>query len=286
MSETDSTEQTTLGARTVPADYEGQLGDGERIPTVIESDGEEERCPYCGDWYSRISTHWSRGSCQWPLISQHKMKLLTGMMLGDGGMQTRNGYFECGMTNKTFLDWLSNELGWLVGDLSMQKTAVETAQNARETLGTETQPSDALDYYFIRSRTHPSLQQFTEWYSTGEIVFPTDIELTTMTLRMWYVSDGGFDWHYESPRIVFGSCNESERPEAIENMLEGAGFTVNHGEGSKSFCIPHREIEQFFDYMGHDPVPGFEYKWAYEDRDRYDRLKGEMREQHCTQTLK
>lgn len=49
-------QQTTLGSSrderpTAPSDYEGQIGNGAEIPTVIESSGDEERCPYCGNWY-------------------------------------------------------------------------------------------------------------------------------------------------------------------------------------------------------------------------------------------
>lgn len=266
--------------------YEGQLGNGEDIPTVVESDNDEERCPYCGEWYSGIGVHWTRSSdCKWPQISQYKTNLLTGLMLGDGSMHTNCGHFECGLVNKTFLQWLSCELGWLVNNLSMQQTAIKSAKNTRETLGRNTQPSDALDYYLLRTRSHPSLQQFIEWYNTGEIVFPTNIELTPTILRMWYISDGGLHWGNKKPIVELNSVNEANRPEAIENMLGCAGFTINHKKGSEHFYIPHCEIDEFFDFMGNEPVPGFEYKWTYEDRERYDKLKDEMRTKHCTQTL-
>lgn len=283
---TDSTEQTTFGERRVPTDYEGQLGNGADIPTVIESDGDEERCPYCGNWYKRLSLHWTSSDCQHPPISQYKMGLLKGLMLGDGSMHNTDGYFQCKMSNKTFLGWLCTELGWLVSDLRKKKTAVEAAKSVRNGLGRNTKAKDCVDYYAAFSRTHPQLQRFSEWYSTGEIVFPADLQLTPTSLAMWYVSDGGLDWSNGAAGVMikFTSLNESERPQAIESMLEGCGFTVQHGKSSKNFHIPHREIDDFFEYIG-DPVPGFEYKWAYEDRDRYDRLKTQMREQHCTQTL-
>lgn len=283
---TDESVQSTFPEQRVPADYEGQLGNGEDIPTVIESDGEKERCPYCGNWYKRVSSHWRLGKCQYPPISEYKIELLKGLMLGDGSMNTTDSYFRCKMTNRTFLQWLSNELGWLASDVRKKKTAVEIADGCRNSLDRNTQAKDCVDSYGIHTRPHPQLRGFTEWYSTGEIVFPTDLQLTPTSLAMWYVSDGGLSWQHERTHIMvrFASVNESERPQSIINMLEGCDFTVQHGKGSNEFYIPQREVDDFFEYIG-DPVPGFAYKWAYEECDRYDRLKTQMREQHCTQTL-
>lgn len=88
MSKTEQTTLDTGRVKQVPRDYEGQLGNGEDIPTVIESDGDEERCPYCGDWYSSIGNHWSHTSvnCSHPPVSRYKMGWLKGMMLGDGSL--------------------------------------------------------------------------------------------------------------------------------------------------------------------------------------------------------
>jgi len=278
-------DQTTLVEAHTPLDYDGQLGNGYDVPTILETDDGEERCPYCGDWYKQITTHWTCSSCQYPPVSAYKMELLKGMMLGDGHMNLSYGNFRCGMTNKTFLEWLTTELGWLASDVRKQCTAVEIATKAREGLGSDTFAEDCVDLYSIRSRPQPQLQWFTEWYSTGEIVFPTNIELTPTSLAMWYVSDGGLIWHdCDNAKIKFTSCNESERPQAIIDMLEGCGFTVTHGDTAKDFYIPHRDVDDFFSYIG-APVEGFKYKWEYEDRERYDELKTQMREQHCTQTL-
>lgn len=271
------------GERAPAPNYEGQLGDGERQPTVIESDGDEERCPYCGNWYSLIGSHWSQSSCEYPPISRYKMELLKGMMLGDGSldMSCKNPHFAMQMTNVTFLHWLQRELGWLSGEMSRKMTASETAQSARDNLGSQSSSQDCLDCYRFRTCNHPLFTRFASWYETGSIRFPTDLTLTGISLRMWYVSDGCLD--IGEGRVEFGSLNESNRPQAIISMLSDCGFTVY--QSGIHFRLPVDETEDFFDYIGHDPVPGFEYKWAYEDRDRYERLKKQCREQHCTQTL-
>lgn len=258
---------------------------------ILETKNGEEQCPDCGNWYSRIASHWSQSDCQWPDIDEYQMELLKGMMLGDGSLHqyqndAGNPYIRFQMTNKTFLQWLSNELGWLCDDVKMQKTATEMSERVCEGLNNDvSKPEDCLDYYRCRTRSHPLCNQFADWYATGEKVFPQDLKLTPTSLKMWYVSDGSISWRSDdSAQIVFTSRNEAERPGAIISMLEGCDFDVQHSDGGYRFRIPHRQIAWFFDYIG-SPPPGFDYKWQYRDRDQYEMFKRKTREYHCTQTL-
>jgi len=268
------------------SDYEGQLGNRRDIPTVLESGGDRERCPYCGNWYKRIGSHWSQSSCEHPPISDYKIELLKGMMLGDGSLNFSNKYplFDIAMTNVTFLKWLQMELGWLSGTFSIQKTASEIAQNDCERdFNTDVDGSHYLDYYRFYTTTHAQFEQFGQWYDTGEIIFPENLSVSPLSLKIWYVSDGCLSWSTDSTcYVVFSSQNESDRPGEIICALEKYGFTV--GQSSENFRLSTSNTEDFFELIG-DPVPGFEYKWAYQDRERYKRLKEQHREQHCTQTL-
>jgi len=257
--------------QTVPADYDGQIGDGEKISTVIESDGDEERCPYCGEWYSKIGIHWSRGSCHYPPISEYKMQLLRGMMFGDGNLDTtnKNPRFRIGMINTRFLQWLDSEFGWLTNGLTMKRTCVETAKSVCENLGGDTQPEDGYDLYCIKTKSHPQFERFISWYDSGEIVFPFGFSVSGDLRNR---SNG-----YSSVR--FSSANESNRPAHIKGALEEHGFTV--GVSGYKFRLSTEDTEDFFEFIG-DPVPGFEYKWAYEDYDEYHRLKDQCKEEYCT----
>jgi len=270
---------------TAPADYEGQIGDGDMIPTVLETDGDEERCPYCGNWYSQIGVHWARSDCDHPPICSYKMQLMRGMLPGDASINRskKNPYFHSGMANKTFLKWLSGELDWLTSDVSKMRTAVETAKLTRENLGSETNATDCVDLYRVLSRAHPQLQELADWYETGEKVFPFGWSPTPLELKMWYVSDGCFNWKQSGNCYVqFESANEQDRGATIKGALEQYGFTAN--QSGTHFYLTITDTADFFELIG-DAPPGFEYKWAYEDRERYDRLKEQCRAKHCTQTL-
>jgi len=258
-----------------------------RIETRVRDGVTEERCPSCNGWYQSTTLHWSRGSCPYPEISDETMELLKGMLMGDSSITTCGKYpFQrIRLTNLTFLRALQERLGWLVGDLGQYKTCVQMARVLRESLDSQTQPEDGRDYYGLKTRRHPQLEQFAGWYD-GERgkVFPSDLSLTPTGLAMWYASDGGLNWskYGTAPRVEFTSLNESDRPEAIRGVLEEYGWTVR--QSGKSFRLSTEDTEDFFETIG-EPVLGFEYKWCWQDRERYNKMKNACERAHHTQTF-
>jgi len=266
--------------------------DGSTIETRETDDGTiEEQCPTCGNWYERVGTHWGRSSCQYPQISKRKWEMCKGLMMGDGCLGLRdseNCRLEIGNTNVTFLEYLEDEFGWLASTLFMNKTAKESAKqvNGREIDG-EVRNTDTTDYqdaYKLNTRSHSLFNHFEEWWEMGEKVFP-HIQYTKPLLRMWWISDGTFDWTVtRNSKVQFCSVNESTRPQNIIQSFADCDFDCSL-YGDNKFSLPVDQTEDFFDYIGHDSVPGFEYKWAWQDRDRYERLMKEGKGKHHTQTL-
>jgi len=267
--------------------------DGSTIETRENDDGTvEEQCPSCGGWYEKISAHWGHPSvsCEHPPISKRKWEMFKGLLMGDASVGKRNhknSDIVVTNTNLTFLEYLEDEVGWISTVLYQFKTAQESANNlnGREMNGIEcsTESDDCVDSYMLNTRRHPIFNHFEQWWETGEKAFP-EIEYTKPLLRMWWISDGSFDWRPSGKaRVRFTSKNESRRPENITQSFSDIGFDCSvYGV---HFTLPVTQTEDFFDYIGHDPVPGFEYKWAYEDRDRYERLMEEGKEKHHTQTI-
>lgn len=251
--------------------------------------GGKERCHDCGDWFKGITNHWAKSSCQYPKVSNNKIELLKGCLLGDGSVYRGNAnpYIDVAMTNKTFLEWLDEKLGWLSNGVVRKHTSVKSAKNARQNLGRDTQPSETLDFYRLQTRSIPQFNRFSSWYNTGEKVFPDGLVLSPVATRMWFVTDGCLAYdsrpRNRTPRISFASTNEKERPETIIQALEEHGFTVSHS--GHDFRLSAKETEDFFDWIGKNHVPGFEYKWEYHDYTKYQQLKLQCRENHCTQTL-
>ena len=144
-----------------------------------------------------------------------------------------------------------------------------------------TNPEDCSDIYHFNLKAHPVFNKLREWYKEDGLVFQ-EIAYTPSILRMWYVSDGCLNKGRMSVR--FTSENESDRPEVIENGFANIGIDISNGNGGNDFYIC-ADRDKFFDYIGHDPVPGFEYKWEYQDQDEYERLKEQCDRKQKTQTI-
>jgi len=263
-------------------DHEYITEDGTSLRTR-ETDGGtiEEQCPSCGNWYQQISSHWALSSCNHPPISVEKFRTLQGLLMGDGCLSTsyKNPYIDVSNTNITFLEYIMQEFGWFFGDLYLFQTYKQSADTEFDNeyiLST----NNFHDVWRTQSRSHPVLEQFESWYDTGEKVFP-QIQYTAEQLRMWYVSDGCIDKANMS--IHFISANESVRPQNIVQNFAEIGIAVSNGNNGKHFYVSMTDTERFFDFIGHDPVPGFGYKWAYDDRDEYERLKEKADREHKTQ---
>jgi hypothetical protein len=73
-------------------------------------------CPQCGEEYRRLAMHWNRSDCQYPSFSRERMRLLSGVLMGDGDLHGRddpNPHFRVRLTNERFLRHLDAKLGVL-----------------------------------------------------------------------------------------------------------------------------------------------------------------------------
>jgi len=246
-----------------------------RVDTSMakELDSGRVLCEQCGNDYKKIGSHWShpKTDCSHPEISDYKMELLTGMLMGDGciGRQSKNPYFQALMIAEEFLEWLDNELGWLSTGTHLHTTAEESAKDNRDrNFGPNAKAENYHNIYRLLSRTHPDLSELSDWYATGKKVFPDDIELTPNVLKMWYVGDGHYADKGTSNHISIAMSNEIDRRNNIEQLFENIGFEVgnwriaerNNGSKRCSLRFHADESQQLFDYMG-NPPDGFAYKW-------------------------
>jgi len=240
---------------------------------TIELDNGNVLCEQCGNDYEAIGQHWSMSAdCSHPDISDYKMELLTGMLMGDGCINrcNKNPFFRTNMIAKPFLEWLDDEFGWLSTGVRLDRTAEEGAKQCRDSgFSPDANVNNYSDVYRLHSRSHPDLQSLADWYVTGKKVFPEDIELTPTVLKMWYVSDGSYDNTDSNNYIKIGMSNEIDRRDNIEQLFENVGFEISNWnisvrkrDGSER-CEAQFTVEEsrrLHEYMG-EPPDGFEYKW-------------------------
>jgi len=236
-------------------------------------------CQQCGNEYQRIGGHWSHpnSSCSHPNFTDHQREIITGVLMGDGSINTsnKNPRLEVEMISPNYLKYIANGFGILGGDVSLTKTAAESAKRNRDSgFSPNAKAENYSDLYRWRSLSHPELQEFAEWYSSGEKVWPADIQLTPTVLKHWYCGDG--HWHNScaNNRIRIGMANEIDNTDKVDQVFRNVGlpspsnYSISEREGGSRNCVAEFTVEQskeLWEYMG-EPLPDFEYKWPLEFR--------------------
>lgn len=202
---------------------------------------------------------------------------MIGLLMGDGYLRdkpkAKNPYAVVAMINEDYLNHLNELFGSLTHGVTVKSTKQQVSDRAEKIGFGNGSDGDYHDVYQLRFRSHPHLHKFTSWYDDGDKVFPKDVPLTPQVVKTWYVCDGGIRWSSPWPSVEFYSKNELHRIDHWVERFNDLGFECR--KSSEGFTIPHGELDDFFDWLGSTPS-GFEYKFEYSNRERYDELKEEV----------
>ncbi len=232
-------------------------------------------CPHCGREFTKLGVHWARSDCDYPVPSGHADEILTGLFMGDGSLAAHdsdNPYMRVNNTNERFLKYLDEKLGWLTTGVRLKKDAEQAAEERLSRDSDWEMSADNFNaIYGIRTRRLPYFQKYESWKSSGQKRYPENLELTPTIAKYWYVSDGTVNWMRSySARVVFACQNECDRPGFICDLFGQAGFEAHPNR--HMFYLDVNDSEEFLSWVGKS-VPGFEYKWELESRERYERLR-------------
>lgn len=222
-------------------------------------------CKNCGEDYKQLGLHWRGEKCDYPSLSQEKKEILTGLLMGDGcvSKNAETAHMVVMMTNREFLEHIDERMGYLTTGVKLDRTAEEQEEMAQK--GGNGFASDNPDFsplYKLTFRTHTFFNTLNEWYSTGEKVWPPDVTITPLLLKMLYVCDGNIHKDKRTagsrPTIGITASNEQENSEKIADIFHRAGFEM-YWSGD-CISVTTDESQAMWRYMG-SPPPGFEYKW-------------------------
>ena len=175
------------------------------------------------------------------------------MLLGDGFLMDhrKNPKLEVEMTNKTFIEWLKEELGYIcTGTVSVndsEGTGVCEGFNVKKS-------------YTIWTHSLESLRKYRNWLDDIWTEGGESLETTPLKLKLWYVSNGNIN------RGGRGGCHAQintgrvKSDNQLENVFDSIGMEFTRAKWGNRLNFTVSESQKLWDYMG-DPLPGFEYKW-------------------------
>lgn len=225
-------------------------------------------CPVCDGEFISIGNHWTHNPDHRPRLTQRQKEITVGILMSDGCINReskKKPRLQVYMTNEKYLEYLDNVFGILSTGVYDHITA-EKLCKSNHSFSTDIE--NTSDVYRCETRGHPQFEEFADWYSTGEKVFPSNIDLTGRVLKHWYCGDGSLDQNKENISIRISCCNENGNEEKLQEYFAHKGFSVsnfNHGKrenGSVKMSLQFTDeiSREIFEYMG-EPLPGFEYKW-------------------------
>jgi len=234
-------------------------------------------CAECGREYTNIGNHWYHSPSHRPKLTEKQLEITTGLLMGDGCVENIEG--NCRLTihmiSRNYLKHLDNIFDCLGTGVSLYKSASESAKGARESgFRPNANKENYSHLYEWRTRAHPKFNEFREWYSSGEKVWPEDIELTPTVLKHWYVGDGNYNNKKNHNNIRISMSNEIENTNKVSEYFSNIGlpkpsnYSISKRNSVTKNCNAVWTVEdsqKLFDYMG-EPLPDFEYKWPEEYR--------------------
>jgi hypothetical protein len=219
--------------------------------------GEKEICLFCEDKYYNLSRHWASSPSHRPEYSEKQKEIMIGILMSDGWVSERVGgrksRFQCEMVEKEYIKYLKEVFGVLCNEI------------------TEINKETDQDIYRLSWKPHSFIDELSQWYSTGEKIWP-EIEITPTILKHYYVGDGHlFERGGEdvNSRVELSMANESGNLEKVKRIFSpftDDDFSVYKGQygnekGSLELNFTVEGTEKFFKYIGEEEVDGFEYKW-------------------------
>lgn len=193
-------------------------------------------------------------------INQRQEEIMKGILMGDAWVnkpENKNARIAIESVNREFLEWLDAELGEITTGVSLKNTSSELAYKNRKH-GYTVNEENYNDIYVLKSRGLPYFNNLYEWYKSGEKRFP-NVELTSTTLKMWYVCDGSLS---EDGYAFIYAANENDRKEFILSLFEDLDIDPSfHSGGGGAIGFTKEDTEKLLKYIG-EPISGFEYKWV------------------------
>lgn len=189
-------------------------------------------------------------------LSQNKIDLINGELLGDGHLGVQSSYssfFSYGSKYFEYITYISNIL---------KSFGIRQVGRIRMHINKK---RGNISYHYV-SRSYVELLSIRKkWYPDGKKIVPKDLKLTPLTCRQWYIGDGCLI-HNNCKNLYIKLFTESLKIIDVDFLVNGLiklGFKATRQPFKNTIYISTHSTKDFLNYIGKCPVKCYEYKWAY-----------------------
>ena len=145
----------------------------------------------------------------YPDLTERQMEILTGSMLGDGnvskfGRANRNSCFrkkQC-LKYKEYVEWHVKELSPFSKKLDELYSTDRPVADDRGMIVERQKVPRYLAAYSARTCSHPVFTEMRKkWYPKNKKIVPKDIQLSPLSVAIWFCDDGCNAWKNREARI-------------------------------------------------------------------------------------
>jgi hypothetical protein len=174
---------------------------------------------------------------------------LSGEMMGDGCIQSYSDYSAKITYASKYLEYIDYISGTLDNFGIKQSGHIYKRDKG-----------DGWIAYQYQSKRYEELKSFhSKWYCNGKKRIPSDLELTPIILRQWYIGDGNLHKSRRNISLATNCFTENELDFLI-NLFKNLDIIATK-MSQNCLYISTKSVKQFLDYIGECPVSCYEYKW-------------------------
>lgn len=195
------------------------------------------------------------------VFSKETLEFLNGELLGDGHLHEYSFVAKYSHTSKYrhYIEWLRDKL--LSFGIIPSGEILEYSYNTFKDKRYENTIYTSFRY---NSKSYPELKELRKkWYPSPEFVkrVPSDITLSPITLRQWYIGDGYNGAPEGNGILIFIPSFPTEDRKLLMDNLSELGLHPNFQGNKTRIHIGMQYIDDFLDYIGPCPVECYDYKW-------------------------
>lgn len=191
-------------------------------------------------------------------MSTQDQEVLIGALLGDGSMEqkkdTHSPIFCYLSSSKQHVEFVRSYLPHLCTE-TYKDSCKESKCFDKRTQKTYTR------FYFKTKSLKDYKELYSSFYKDKIKVVPRNIEITPLTLLVWYLGDGSINKKHGGITLHTDGFSTSDVAILVEKLEQFNAKIYIKEDKYPLIRIPRYKVKDFLNYIGESPFEDYAYKW-------------------------